>query len=151
MRWIFSPAALVAVGVLVVLASAPLWVSHVGLGAPPPLPPGARVRITGGHTVNVFDEGRGPAVVLIHGLPGSAHDWQPLPQHLVEAGYRVIRYDRVGYGRSTRRMEGEPHTIDANATDCWRSCRRSGSTRRLPSAGRTAARWPRRPPSPPKP
>lgn len=108
--------AVVASGV-VVLAAAPFWAPHLGLGLPLPPPPGVRVHLPGGHHVNVYDEGRGRPVVLVHGLPGSAHFWTPLPEQLVRAGFRVIRYDRVGYGRSSRRTGHEPHTIESNATE----------------------------------
>jgi len=40
---------------------------------------------------------------------------RPLPQRLLDAGFRVIRYDRIGYGHSDRRSRGAAHTLDANA------------------------------------
>ena len=108
---------LILLSVVIVLATAPLWAPRVGLGLPLPPPPGTVVPIPGGHRLNVIDEGSGPSVVLVHGLPGSAHDWRPLPEQLIAAGFRVIRYDRVGYGHSSRRRAGESHAIDSNATD----------------------------------
>ena len=87
--------AAMAFGVLVLLL-APFWSPLVGLG-PRPLPPPGRFVSVGGYRINVIDEGRGAPVVLVHGLPGSAYDWSPLPQRLLAAGFRVIRYDRVGY------------------------------------------------------
>jgi non-heme chloroperoxidase len=106
-----------AIALGVFLATAPLWASAMRLGAPPLPPAGRMVTITGGTRINVFDEGRGPAVVLVHGLPGSAHDWAPLPEMLVRAGFRVIRYDRVGYGRSDRRTNDGRYGLDMNAED----------------------------------
>ncbi len=82
-------------------------------GAPPP--PGASVEVSEGVHVNVIDEGAGPPVLLIHGCPGSAYDWRPLPERLLAAGFRVIRYDRVGYGYSTRRLRDARHRFDVNA------------------------------------
>jgi pimeloyl-ACP methyl ester carboxylesterase len=44
----------------------------------------------------------GPAVVLVHGLGGSAEDWRNLAPYLAGAGFRVYRPDLPGYGRSQR-------------------------------------------------
>ena len=49
--------------------------------------------------------GHGPAVVLLHGQPGSAADWEPLAR-LLEADYTVIVPDRPGYGRTGGRATG---------------------------------------------
>ncbi len=46
------------------------------------------------------DWGEGPAVVLIHGWPLDADMWEYQALSLAEAGYRVISYDRRGFGRS---------------------------------------------------
>jgi len=104
-------------GLLVALATAPLWSPAIGLG-PSALPAGgAAVMIASGYRINVVDEGAGPAVMLIHGLPGSAHDWDPLPKQLVAAGFRVVRYDRVGYGHSDRRANDGEHRLEVNAAE----------------------------------
>jgi pimeloyl-ACP methyl ester carboxylesterase len=55
--------------------------------------------------------------VLVHGLPGSAYDWDPLPSRLLAAGLRVIRYDRVGYGHSDARRSNDEHSIDRNSSE----------------------------------
>lgn len=70
--------------------------------------PGAdrTVPIRNGVELSLVDRGTGPAVVLVHGLPGSAHDWRATTEQLAGAGYRVIAYDRAGYGRSTSRLAG---------------------------------------------
>lgn len=46
----------------------------------------------------VEDEGEGDAVVCLHGLGGTSNTWTPLVQAL--SGYRVIRPDLLGSGRS---------------------------------------------------
>ncbi|TWO71140.1 alpha/beta fold hydrolase [Caenimonas sedimenti] len=46
----------------------------------------------------VEDEGEGDAVVCLHGLGGTSNTWTPVMQAL--AGYRVIRPDLPGSGRS---------------------------------------------------
>ncbi len=102
-----------AVALLAIGLAAPRLVVDV---AEPP-PPGQRVELTGGLHVNLFDEGSGPPVVLVHGLPGSAYEWSPLPEALVNSGYRVVRYDRVGYGHSDRRSADADHTFAVNADE----------------------------------
>ncbi|HET6693504.1 MAG TPA: alpha/beta fold hydrolase, partial [Pedococcus sp.] len=44
--------------------------------------------------------GEGRPVVLIHGWPLSGASWSDLAPTLQEAGYRVIAYDRRGFGQS---------------------------------------------------
>ena len=48
------------------------------------------------------DHGVGRAVVLIHGYPLSGRAWDKQVRVLLEAGYRVITYDRRGFGRSSQ-------------------------------------------------
>jgi len=91
------------------------------LGPPTPPEPGTLVELAPGTYVNAFDEGTGPPVVLVHGLPGSAYEWGRLPECLVDSGFRVIRYDRVGYGHSSLRLgSGDP--LAANAHELGALC-----------------------------
>ncbi len=46
--------------------------------------------------------GSGRPVVLIHGWPLSAQAWEPQVSVLQTAGYRVVAYDRRGFGRSDK-------------------------------------------------
>ena len=46
--------------------------------------------------------GDGRPVVLIHGWPLSAQAWEPQVSVLQAAGYRVVAYDRRGFGRSDK-------------------------------------------------
>jgi non-heme chloroperoxidase len=48
------------------------------------------------------DHGSGKPVVLIHGFPLSGASWEKTTQVLVDAGYRVITYDRRGFGKSSQ-------------------------------------------------
>ena len=50
--------------------------------------------------------GSGRPVVLIHGWPLSAESWSKQVPALKEAGYRVISYDRRGFGRSDKTFSG---------------------------------------------
>ncbi|MFR0554521.1 alpha/beta fold hydrolase [Loigolactobacillus coryniformis subsp. coryniformis] len=47
---------------------------------------------------NVFDQGTGEPIVLLHGFPDSLKVWRKLIPHLLAAGYRVIAYDQRGFG-----------------------------------------------------
>lgn len=53
--------------------------------------------------VNLYyeDRGTGKPVVLIHGWPLSGGSWERQSFALLAAGYRVITYDRRGFGRSS--------------------------------------------------
>jgi pimeloyl-ACP methyl ester carboxylesterase len=50
------------------------------------------------------DEGRGPAVVLVHGLPGSGRDFRWLAPALAETS-RVVRLDMPGFGDTPAETE----------------------------------------------
>jgi len=52
------------------------------------------------------DHGSGQPVVLIHGYPLDGHSWEKQSAALLEAGYRVITYDRRGFGRSSQPTTG---------------------------------------------
>jgi 3-oxoadipate enol-lactonase len=47
------------------------------------------------------ESGQGPPVVLIHGHSADLRLWDPQVPALVGSGYRVIRYDVRGHGRSS--------------------------------------------------
>ena len=52
------------------------------------------------------DHGMGMPVVLIHGWPLSGASWEKQMPVLLEAGYRVITYDRRGFGNSSKPVSG---------------------------------------------
>ena len=52
------------------------------------------------------DHGTGRPVVLIHGWPLSSASWERQVPALLQAGYRVITYDRRGFGNSSRPASG---------------------------------------------
>jgi non-heme chloroperoxidase len=52
------------------------------------------------------DHGSGQPVVLIHGYPLNSDSWERQEPELLSAGYRVIRYDRRGFGHSSRPTTG---------------------------------------------
>ena len=52
------------------------------------------------------DQGKGQTVVLIHGFPLDSESWGKQQAALLDAGYRVIAYDRRGFGRSSKTRIG---------------------------------------------
>ena len=64
------------------------------------------VRTRDGVNLHVKDWGQGRPVVLIHGWPLNADMWEYQAPALVEAGFRVIAYDRRGFGRSDQPSHG---------------------------------------------
>ena len=61
------------------------------------------------------DHGSGMPVVLIHGYPLNSDSWERQEPELLGAGYRVIRYDRRGFGNSSRPTTG--YDYDTFAAD----------------------------------
>lgn len=61
------------------------------------------------------DHGQGRPVVLIHGFPLSGHSWEKQLLVLLGAGYRVVTYDRRGFGDSSRPTSG--YDYDTFAAD----------------------------------
>ncbi len=59
--------------------------------------------------------GSGRPVVLIHGWPLSGASWSEQVPVLAAAGYRVVSYDRRGFGRSDKPLTG--YTYDTLAED----------------------------------
>jgi non-heme chloroperoxidase len=61
------------------------------------------------------DHGTGQAVVLIHGYPLDGNSWELQARELIDAGYRVITYDRRGFGKSSK--VGTGYDYDTFAAD----------------------------------
>ncbi|MDQ6838647.1 MAG: alpha/beta hydrolase, partial [Actinomycetota bacterium] len=59
----------------------------------------------------VSTTGVGPAVVCLHGQPGSSSDWLPVAEAL-RSEFTVMAVDRLGYGRTGGQAAG----FRANAT-----------------------------------
>jgi pimeloyl-ACP methyl ester carboxylesterase len=64
------------------------------------------------------DHGSGKPVVLIHGYPLSGASWEKQVPALLDAGHRVITYDRRGFGRSSHPATG--YDYDTFAEDLRR-------------------------------
>jgi non-heme chloroperoxidase len=61
------------------------------------------------------DHGSGQPVVLIHGYPLDGSSWEKQSAVLLDAGKRVITYDRRGFGKSDKPTTG--HDYDTYAAD----------------------------------
>jgi non-heme chloroperoxidase len=65
--------------------------------------------------IHYEDHGSGDSVVLIHGYPLSGTSWERQERELLAQGYRVITYDRRGFGRSSQPTIG--YDYDTFAAD----------------------------------
>jgi non-heme chloroperoxidase len=61
------------------------------------------------------DHGTGQPVVLIHGYPMNGRSWEQQERALLAGGYRVIAYDRRGFGQSAKPAGG--YDYDTLAAD----------------------------------
>ncbi|WP_406004838.1 alpha/beta hydrolase [Streptomyces sp. NBC_00637] len=65
--------------------------------------------------VHYEDKGTGRPVVLIHGYPLDGNSWEGQTSALLDAGYRVVTYDRRGFGKSSQPSTG--YDYDTFAAD----------------------------------
>jgi 3-oxoadipate enol-lactonase len=68
------------------------------------------VDLTDGATLAFEDVGDGPVVTLVHPGLWDMRTWEPQVGTLRDAGFRVLRYDLRGYGRSSRLVPGRPYS-----------------------------------------
>ncbi len=65
--------------------------------------------------IHYEDHGAGDPVVLIHGYPLNGNSWERQERELLMSGFRVISYDRRGFGRSSQPTVG--YDYDTFAAD----------------------------------
>ncbi len=65
--------------------------------------------------IHYEDHGSGDPVVLIHGYPLNGNSWERQERELLANGFRVISYDRRGFGRSSQPTVG--YDYDTFAAD----------------------------------
>ena len=65
--------------------------------------------------IHYEDHGSGKPVVLIHGWPLSSRSWEPQVPALIQGGFRVVTYDRRGFGASSQPWGG--YEYDTFAAD----------------------------------
>ncbi len=73
------------------------------------------VKTQDGTELYYYDWGTGAPVVLIHGWPLTSASWEAQARVLAESGFRVIAYDRRGFGRSDWPFSG--YNYDTLAMD----------------------------------
>jgi non-heme chloroperoxidase len=56
--------------------------------------------------IHYEDHGEGQPIVLIHGYPLNGNSWERQERVLLHEGYRVITYDRRGFGQSSQPTVG---------------------------------------------
>src|SRR5712671_3544228 len=76
-----------------------------------------KVGVENGTDIEIYyeDHGSGRPVVLIHGYPLNGGSWEKQTAALLAAGYRVINYDRRGFGKSSQPTTG--YNYDTFAED----------------------------------
>lgn len=67
---------------------------------------GHLLTMSDGGRLRVVEQGRGPAIVLIHGITLSSAVWHEQLPALAAAGYRAVAYDQRGHGSSTPGADG---------------------------------------------
>jgi non-heme chloroperoxidase len=65
--------------------------------------------------IHFEDHGSGRPVVLIHGYPLNGNSWERQERELLAGGFRVVSYDRRGFGRSSQPSVG--YDYDTFAAD----------------------------------
>jgi pimeloyl-ACP methyl ester carboxylesterase len=65
----------------------------------------------------VYEQGQGPAVLMLHGYPELAFSWRAQMPALAAAGFRAIAMDQRGYGSSSVPRDVSAYTIDELVAD----------------------------------
>jgi haloalkane dehalogenase len=65
---------------------------------------------TDGLRIAYIDEGDGPVVFLLHGMPSWSFLWRKVIPPLLEAGYRCVAPDLIGFGRSDKPTRVEEYS-----------------------------------------
>ena len=73
-----------------------------------------------GATLHTVDEGAGPPIVLLHAGIADLRAWDAMVPYLTGAGYRVIRYDQRGFGRTV--TEDVEFSNRADVIAVWTRC-----------------------------
>src|SRR3979409_1789454 len=70
--------------------------------------------------IHYEDHGSGRPIVLIHGYPLNGNSWERQERELLANGYRVITYDRRGFGKSSQPTFGYDYdTFAGDLEGCW--------------------------------
>jgi pimeloyl-ACP methyl ester carboxylesterase len=90
------------IGLLLVAAALALFTAWMALRAEQAVPPCGRFIEINGMRIHYLDQGRGPAVVMVHGLGGQLQNFSHSLLERLTGEFRVILVDRPGSGYSTR-------------------------------------------------
>lgn len=63
-----------------------------------------------GISLNVVEQGSGPAVLFCHGFPDTVETWRSQMRAVAEAGYRAVALDMRGYGLSDAPADPSAYT-----------------------------------------
>ena len=109
----------VVVGSAIGAVAGALGGAAAGVPGPPEHAGTAQGATAAGVYLHIEDSGGGGRpVVLVHGWPLSSQAWEPQVAVLQAAGYRVVAYDRRGFGRSDKPVSG--YGYDTLADDLQR-------------------------------
>jgi non-heme chloroperoxidase len=89
-------------GAAAALAATPVFAQAAKGGAAPLRRASGTIKLKDQTELFVKDWGRGRPVLLTHAWPLSSDCWDQVAIALVDAGHRVISYDRRGFGRSSQ-------------------------------------------------
>jgi pimeloyl-ACP methyl ester carboxylesterase len=70
-----------------------------------------RTAQTNGITMEYFEEGEGPAVVLCHGFPEHPYSWRHQIEPIVAAGFRVIVPSQRGYAGTDAPADAQTYSV----------------------------------------
>jgi haloalkane dehalogenase len=70
------------------------------------------VETSDGLQMAVVDEGSGPVVLMLHGEPSWSFLYRKMVQPFLDAGYRVVLPDLIGFGRSDKPAALEDYTYE---------------------------------------
>ncbi len=72
-----------------------------------------------GARVHYIDEGAGEPVLMLHGEPSWSYLYRKMVPPLVEAGYRAVAPDFIGFGRSDKYAELEAYSYQMHVDTLW--------------------------------
>lgn len=82
-----------------------------------PFPP-HYVEVSGAR-IHYIDEGSGELILLLHGEPSWCYLYRKMIPPLVNAGYRTVALDFIGFGRSDKFAEQEAYTYQMHVDTLW--------------------------------
>ena len=86
-------------------------------------------------TFNVFDQGSGDVIMLLHGYPDSIKVWRNVIPNLLDEGYRVIAFDQRGFGETDAPTEVTDYRIEKLVTDVVALIKVLGITKKIRLVG----------------